>query len=108
MLTALDTDGKVYFAMTQANTDSNVMLVFLQYLMRKLDIESPGWEEETVFLFDGARYHTSAEMRGYFKKLQISVIFSGPYSYAAAPVELLFGALKCGELNPLRISTGKR
>ncbi len=59
LITALNTDGKVYFAMTQANTDSNVMLVFLRYLTRQLDIESPGWEEETVFLFDGARYHTS-------------------------------------------------
>jgi len=108
LLTALDTEGKVYFAMTHANTDSDVMLVFLRYLMRKLDIESPGWEEETVFLFDGARYHTSAEMRGYFRKMQLSVIFSGPYSYAAAPIELLFGALKRGELNPRRVSTGKR
>jgi len=47
-------------------------------------------------------------MRSYFRKLQVSVMFSGPYSYAAAPIELLFGALKRGELNPLRESTGKR
>ena len=46
-------------------------------------------------------------MRSYFRKLQVSVMFSGPYSYAAAPIELLFGALKRGELNPQRESTGK-
>ena len=28
MIAALDTDGRVYFALTHANTDSNVMLLF--------------------------------------------------------------------------------
>ena len=108
MIAALDTEGRVYFSLTHANTDSNVMLVFLRNLMRQLDRESPNWAEETVFLFDGARYHTSELMREYLRKLQVSVLFSGPYSYAAAPIELLFGALKRGELNPQRVPTGKR
>ena len=59
LIAALDTEGRVYFTLTHANTDSNVMLVFLRHLMRQLDRESPNWAEETVFLFDGARYHTS-------------------------------------------------
>ena len=76
--------------------------------MRQLDSEGPGWEEKTVFLLDGARYHTSEEMREYFRKMKVQVIYSGPYSYGAAPIELLFGALKQGELNPERQPTGKR
>jgi len=47
-------------------------------------------------------------MREYFRKLEVQVIYSGPYSYSAAPIEMVFGALKRGELNPERRSIGKR
>ena len=83
-------------------------MLFFRYLIRHLDRESPNWRIETVFLLDGARYHTSEEMREYFNKMEITVIYSGPYSYSAAPIELLFGALKAGNLNPERLPTGKR
>ena len=29
LIAALDTDGRVYFSLTHANTDSNVMLLFI-------------------------------------------------------------------------------
>ena len=35
-------------------------------------------------------------------------MYSGPYSYSAAPVELVFAALKLGDLNPLKLPTGKK
>ena len=38
----------------------------------------------------------------------IVINFSGPYSYSAAPIELLFGGLKNRELNPDGLTTGKR
>ena len=84
------------------------MLVFLKHLMNQLDSEDSDWLSKTVFLFDGARYHTGEEMREYLKKLEIKVIYSGPYSYSSAPIELLFGGLKFGELNINKESTGKR
>ena len=80
----------------------------MRYLIRHLDSDSPSWRSNTVILLDGARYHTSEEMREYLCKMEVSVIFSGPYSYSAAPIELLFSALKDGDLNPNKISTGKR
>ena len=80
----------------------------MKHLMRQLDSEDPDWQGKTVFLLDGARYHTSEDMREYFRNLQVQVMFSGPYSYAAAPIEMVFGALKRGELNPERRSTGKK
>ena len=83
-------------------------MLFMRYLTRQLDAEDPSWQQDTVFLLDGARYHTSEEMRDYFRKMKVQVIYSGPYSYSAAPIELLFGALKRGELNPERQPTGKR
>lgn len=108
LIAALDIDGMVYFSLTHANTDSDVMLAFFQQLMRQLDNEDSDWQSKTIFLLDGARYHTGEEMREYFRKLQVRVIYSGPYSYAAAPIELLFSGLKLGELNPRREPTGKK
>ena len=59
-------------------------------------------------MWDNAAYHSSDETRITVAKLGLKVIFSGPYSYSAAPIELLFGGLKVGELNPDGISTGKK
>ena len=84
------------------------MLVFLQYLAAKLDEERPGWRSDTYLLLDGARYHTGDEIRGFLHKMQIQVIWSAPYSYAAAAAESLFSGIKLGDLNPTRLPTGKR
>ena len=84
------------------------MLVFLQHLVAQLDEEEPGWRENTAILLDGARYHTGDEIREYIHKLQFCVVWSAPYSYSTAPIELLFGGLKFGELNPERLATGKK
>ena len=54
LLAALDTDGNVWYALTQANTGQNVMLVFLQHLVKILDVEIPGWRVDTYLLVDGA------------------------------------------------------
>ena len=61
-----------------------------------------------MFLWDNASYHSSEETRAVIRKLGLKIIFSGPYSYSSAPVELLFGNLKVGEINPDLLATGKR
>ena len=61
-----------------------------------------------MLLLDGARYHTGSRVREYLRKLELDVIWSGPYSYSTAPIEMVFGSLKFGELNPDRKPTGKR
>ena len=43
MIAALDTDGRVWFALSHANTDSNIMITFLHHLQQALDNETPGW-----------------------------------------------------------------
>ena len=40
--------------------------------------------------------------------MQLRVIWSAPYSYSTAPIELLFAGLKFGELNPQKAATGKK
>ena len=59
-------------------------------------------------LFSNASYHTCDETLKHLAFLGMEVIFSGPYSYSTAPCELLFAALKSGDLNPARQKTGKK
>ena len=40
--------------------------------------------------------------------MQLRVIWSAPYSYSTAPIELLFAGLKFGELNPQKAANGKK
>ena len=84
------------------------MLAFLQHFILVLDEEDAAWREDTIILLDGARYHTGEEIREYIHKMRLQIIWSAPYSYSAAPIELLFGGLKFGKLNPDRLATGKR
>ena len=54
-----------------------------------------------LFSLRGSRFEQRA-------RLQLPTIYTGPYSYDAAPAESVFAALKLGELNPERLPTGKR
>lgn len=108
LIAALDTEGRVWASLTQANTDSDIMALFLRYLTRQLDLETPGWQENTTILLDNAAWHTNPIMRQRLVKMQIPIIYSGPYSYSTAPIELMFAALKLGDLNPNRLPTGKK
>ena len=85
-----------------------MIALFLHHLVRQLDQDSPGWQDDSVILWDNAPYHQSAETMVTLAKLGLPVIFSGPYSYSAAPIETLFSHLKIGELNPQGLPTGKR
>ena len=78
------------------------------YLVELLDLENPSWRNDTVILLDGAKYHTGVDLRDYMRKLELSVIWSAPYSYDTAPIELVFAHLKFGELNPEEFPTGKK
>ena len=85
-----------------------MIAAFLQHLVEAIDLDEPGWQEDTVFLMDNASYHTGADTMRVFNRLGLQVIFSGPYSYSAAPIETLFSALKCTEINLESEPTGKR
>jgi len=64
MIAAVSTEGFAWLALTQCNTDENVMQMFLSRLATVLGKELKGdWREEVVFLMDGASYHRSANTR---------------------------------------------
>ena len=108
LIAAIDTEGDVYLSLTQVHTDTHVMKLYLDALAKQLDADRPSWKQDTVLLLDGARYHKSDEIMNWLQTQGIQVIYTGPHSYDAAPVELFFAQLKTGWLNPDMLPTGKR
>ena len=56
--------------------------MFISTLCRKLDAEIPNWKEDSIFLLDGAKYHTKEEVLRVLRLIGVQTIFSGPYSYS--------------------------
>ena len=108
MIAAIDTDGHLYLSLTQFNTDSDVMLMFLSRLATVLTQEKEDWREDTYWLLDNASYHRSKEVRECLKNLGVKVILSGQYAYAAAPCETFFAYYKREDQNPTWKKTPKR
>ena len=79
------------------------MEIFLQQLVLKLDQEDADWRKNTVLLLDNAPYHTSESSIDLMEGLNIPLLFTGPHSYDAAPIELLFAAFKSADINPRHI-----
>ena len=77
MLAAIDTDGNLYMSLTQFNTDSDAMLMFMTHLFTTLTAESKDWRENTYWLLDNAPYHRSQEVRNHLLRLGVKVILSG-------------------------------
>ena len=73
-----------------------------------LDEDTPGWEDDSIILIDNASYHRGDEIRRQFRKMQLPIMYSAPYSFNTAPIETLFSQLKLVELNPEREPTGKK
>ena len=71
LIAALDTEGCIYYSLTQANTDQHVMMVFLIHLVNQLDLERTSWRDDTILLLDGAKYHTGSRVREYLRKLEL-------------------------------------
>ena len=57
MIAAFDTEGRIWFSLSHSNSDSQMMKLFLQSLTKALDSETPGYETNTIALWDNAKYH---------------------------------------------------
>ena len=108
MIMAFDTLGNLYASLTQVNTDSKIMAIYLIELVKVLDRERKEWRKDTVMLLDGAAYHMSGDTLATMKSLRIPVMFLGPHSYNCAACELLFAALKSTHLNVDGVPTGRK
>ena len=109
MITAISSEGETWLALTQCNTNQDVMQMFLSRLAQVLTQEYGAvWRDNFIIVMDGASYHRSAETRKCIRHLSMNVVLSAPYSYASAPAELWFAHFKRGSFNPSGIKTGKR
>jgi hypothetical protein len=108
MIMALDNFGEVYASFTQVNTDSKVMSMYIKELVNTLDDEDRNWRHTSIFMHDGAKYAQSKSTQATLKDLRVPFMLLAPHSYNVAPIELLFGAIKTGNLNPGSLPTGKR
>ena len=70
------------------------MISFLSQLAVVLSAEDKDWRRNTIWLLDGARYHTSADTRKILKQIGVNFVISAPYSYDAAAVELYLAYYK--------------
>ena len=61
MLTAIDTEGNLFFALSHGNTDTFTKRLFLSNLAMALDGSSPDWRANSVVMMDNASYNTSSE-----------------------------------------------
>ena len=122
VIACLDTKGEIFYSLVQGNTNDKIMEIFIQKLVKRLDSIEKEWRKSTVLLFDNAAYHRSSSTMKVLEDHQVPVCFTGPNSYAAckfpilnfdpllpiAPVELLFAALKNGNINPRNVPTSKK
>ena len=107
MIVGLDTNGKVYLSLVQANSNSSMMELFFTRLVMLLDERDLRWRQKMVLMLDNAPYHTSNEMMQFYERNRLPILFTGPHSYAASPVETFFAHFKRTDINPSQLPTGK-
>lgn len=108
MVAALDNHGRVWYSLSQSTGNKDTFALFLEQLAACLDSEVPGWQAQATFVLDNAPLHLTEHVQQTMAKLQMSVMYTAPYSYTSSPIEQLFGRLKQGELNVASVPTGKR
>ena len=57
LIVALDSEGKIYASLLQANSDTETMILFLTELIKTLDYEDKYWRQNSVIMWDNAGYH---------------------------------------------------
>ena len=57
LIVALDNFGESYITVSQSNTNSNTILLFIRDLIRQLSQKSRHWRKNTLIYWDGAAYH---------------------------------------------------
>ena len=67
MIVGLDTKGEVFVTLSQANTNTNNMILFFTELIRILEDLRPGFRKNHVFLLDNASWHKSNKIMKFFE-----------------------------------------
>ena len=59
MVAAVDNFGEAYLSLIQANNNQYTYAEVVRELVLKLDGERPNWRDDTIWLLDGAKMHTT-------------------------------------------------
>ena len=88
MITGLDSKGKVYLSLVQANSNTSMMELYFINLIKLLDGKEPGWRRNTIILQDNAPYKNNKDMMAFYERHQLPILFTGPHSYVSIPLIL--------------------
>ena len=94
LISAITMDGGHYFSLISGSNNQYTYMKYLRMLSRQLDKDEPDWRETSVVLMDNARIHSTPDVLATIEELGMTVLFSGPASFEAIPVELCFAVLK--------------
>ena len=59
MMAAVDNFGDAYLSLLQANNNQYTYAEFVRELVKILDSDRPSWRQDTIWLLDGAKMHTT-------------------------------------------------
>lgn len=91
-----------FFTVNQGKTNCYTLAHFFIKLIQHLGNIDKGWRQHTILMVDNAPYHRGAIMQRVFEKLDLPIMYLGPYHFKMAPIEMMFAYIKSHDLNPLR------
>ena len=59
MIAAIDNFGEAYLSVLQTNNNQYTYSEFVSELVMILDSDRPDWRDNTIWLVDGAKMHTT-------------------------------------------------
>ena len=83
MIVGLDSIGKVYLSLVQANSNTSMMELYFSTLIKMLDKQDPRWRSKLIILQDNAPYKTSKDMMAFYERHRVPILFTGPHSYVS-------------------------
>ena len=69
IIAAVDSHGKKYLSLIQANSNSELMAIYLESLVEILDGEDKSWRKKTAIFWDNAPYHSSVKTKEVLRRL---------------------------------------
>ena len=94
IMLAITSSGDIFFEFMDGNNNECSVSSFFLALGDQIDKHHPDWRETHLLLLDNCPSHKTALTMKTLEQLDVPVIFSGPASFKAIPVEGMFGAIK--------------
>lgn len=87
-------DGSHYYTLLKGSNNEWTFAKFIRLFVGHMDQMSPRWRESTILLMDNVGLHKTPYVMETIRSLNIPAMYSGPGSFSAIPVELVFSRIK--------------